>query len=134
MTQDNLNMWQKAKERKREEEDEATKGNSAGTNLKGRRRSSSEEEDTAHGANIGHVHAGGVRDSLGISCISLSALPCFFAVLLGGFFWCPVSFSLAALFLEMECWKVASGNLDPERKRCGGLRTKQAGRGSCRGS
>ncbi|CDP15551.1 unnamed protein product [Coffea canephora] len=27
-----------------------------------------------------------------------------------------------------------SGNLDPERKRSGGLRTKQAGRGSCRGS
>ncbi|XP_011021432.1 PREDICTED: uncharacterized protein LOC105123497 [Populus euphratica] len=25
-------------------------------------------------------------------------------------------------------------SLDPERKRSGGLRTKQAGRGSCRGS
>ncbi|KAK7844496.1 hypothetical protein CFP56_010817 [Quercus suber] len=29
---------------------------------------------------------------------------------------------------------MVAGNLDPERKRSGGLRTKQAGRGSCRGS
>lgn len=30
--------------------------------------------------------------------------------------------------------RMIGGNLDPERKRSGGLRTKQAGRGSCRGS
>ncbi|KAK7855661.1 hypothetical protein CFP56_026958 [Quercus suber] len=29
---------------------------------------------------------------------------------------------------------MVTGNLDPERKRSGGLRTKQAGRGLCRGS
>uniref|UniRef100_A0A2P2PZG2 Uncharacterized protein n=1 Tax=Rhizophora mucronata TaxID=61149 RepID=A0A2P2PZG2_RHIMU len=29
---------------------------------------------------------------------------------------------------------LAAENLDPARKECGGLRTKQAGRGSCRGS
>ncbi|KAG2674319.1 hypothetical protein I3843_13G113500 [Carya illinoinensis] len=30
--------------------------------------------------------------------------------------------------------RMVAVNLDPERKRSGGLRTKQAGRGSCRGS
>ncbi|XAR60189.1 hypothetical protein NMG60_11033451 [Bertholletia excelsa] len=34
----------------------------------------------------------------------------------------------------MGCQRMIAGNLDPERKRSGGLRTKQAGRGSCRGS
>ncbi|PIN03884.1 hypothetical protein CDL12_23590 [Handroanthus impetiginosus] len=34
----------------------------------------------------------------------------------------------------MGCKSMMAGNLDPERKRSGGLRTKQAGRGSCRGS
>ncbi|KAF7823182.1 hypothetical protein G2W53_021326 [Senna tora] len=34
----------------------------------------------------------------------------------------------------MACRVLVAGNLDPERKRSGGLRTKQAGRGSCRGS
>ncbi|KAF8039366.1 hypothetical protein BT93_B1795 [Corymbia citriodora subsp. variegata] len=34
----------------------------------------------------------------------------------------------------MACRSMKSGNLEPERKRNGGLRTKQAGRGSCRGS
>ncbi|KHN36499.1 hypothetical protein glysoja_001230 [Glycine soja] len=34
----------------------------------------------------------------------------------------------------MACRKFVTGNLDPQRKRSGGLRTKQAGRGSCRGS
>ncbi|KAG4129711.1 hypothetical protein ERO13_D09G098600v2 [Gossypium hirsutum] len=33
-----------------------------------------------------------------------------------------------------SCRRMIAGNLDPERKRSGGLRTKQAGRGSCRGS
>ncbi|KAK7316837.1 hypothetical protein RJT34_00586 [Clitoria ternatea] len=32
----------------------------------------------------------------------------------------------------MACRKLIGGNLDPLRKRSGGLRTKQAGRGSCR--
>lgn len=35
---------------------------------------------------------------------------------------------------RMGCSSMISGNLDPERKSSGGLRTKQAGRGSCRGS
>ncbi|XP_004291673.1 PREDICTED: uncharacterized protein LOC101308345 [Fragaria vesca subsp. vesca] len=30
--------------------------------------------------------------------------------------------------------RLAAWSLDPERKSSGGLRTKQAGRGSCRGS
>ncbi|WOG94570.1 hypothetical protein DCAR_0313866 [Daucus carota subsp. sativus] len=34
----------------------------------------------------------------------------------------------------MACRRTIYGNLDPVRKRSGGLRTKQAGRGSCRGS
>ncbi|CAI0398482.1 unnamed protein product [Linum tenue] len=34
----------------------------------------------------------------------------------------------------MGCERKIVRNLDPERKRSGGLRTKQAGRGSCRGS
>uniref|UniRef100_A0A7N2N803 Uncharacterized protein n=1 Tax=Quercus lobata TaxID=97700 RepID=A0A7N2N803_QUELO len=29
--------------------------------------------------------------------------------------------------------RMVAGNMDPKRKRSGGLRTKQAGRGSCRG-
>ncbi|KAK6138460.1 hypothetical protein DH2020_027780 [Rehmannia glutinosa] len=33
----------------------------------------------------------------------------------------------------MDSKSMIAGNLDPERKRSGGLRTKQAGRGSCRG-
>ncbi|ONI01529.1 hypothetical protein PRUPE_6G144400 [Prunus persica] len=36
---------------------------------------------------------------------------------------------MAGRRLRLNSW-----NLDPERKRTGGLRTKQAGRGSCRGS
>ncbi|RDX85547.1 hypothetical protein CR513_33249, partial [Mucuna pruriens] len=32
----------------------------------------------------------------------------------------------------MACRKLVAGNTDPQRKRSGGLRTKQAGRGSCR--
>ncbi|KAL2333139.1 hypothetical protein Fmac_014352 [Flemingia macrophylla] len=35
---------------------------------------------------------------------------------------------------EMACLKIVAGNLDPWTKRSGGLRTKQAGRGSCCGS
>nr|XP_016480317.1 PREDICTED: uncharacterized protein LOC107801500 [Nicotiana tabacum] len=34
----------------------------------------------------------------------------------------------------MGCRNMIVVNLDPQRKRSGGLRTKQAGRGSCRGS
>ncbi|WOH01450.1 hypothetical protein DCAR_0520834 [Daucus carota subsp. sativus] len=34
----------------------------------------------------------------------------------------------------MACRMSIYGSLDPERKMSGGLRTKQAGRGSCRGS
>ncbi|XP_015158688.1 uncharacterized protein [Solanum tuberosum] len=34
----------------------------------------------------------------------------------------------------MGCRLKSVENLDPVRKRSGGLRTKQAGRGSCRGS
>ncbi|KAL2506956.1 Transcription factor LHW [Forsythia ovata] len=34
----------------------------------------------------------------------------------------------------MDCKSLIAGSLDPERKRSGGLRTKQAGRGSCRGN
>nr|XP_009760054.1 PREDICTED: uncharacterized protein LOC104212475 [Nicotiana sylvestris]XP_016440887.1 PREDICTED: uncharacterized protein LOC107766592 [Nicotiana tabacum] len=34
----------------------------------------------------------------------------------------------------MGCRDIIVQNLDPVRKRSGGLRTKQAGRGSCRGS
>ncbi|CAL5428545.1 unnamed protein product [Camellia sinensis] len=34
----------------------------------------------------------------------------------------------------MGCRRMIMGNLDPERERSGGLRTKQAGRGSCRGT
>ncbi|ESW04488.1 hypothetical protein PHAVU_011G099000 [Phaseolus vulgaris] len=36
--------------------------------------------------------------------------------------------------MAISCRKLTVVNLDPERKRSGGLRTKQAGRGSCRGS
>ncbi|KAB2080675.1 hypothetical protein ERO13_A05G078100v2 [Gossypium hirsutum] len=32
------------------------------------------------------------------------------------------------------CRRMIAGNLDPERAGSGGLRAKQAGRGSCRGS
>ncbi|KAG7568191.1 hypothetical protein ISN45_At02g021310 [Arabidopsis thaliana x Arabidopsis arenosa] len=34
----------------------------------------------------------------------------------------------------MACRSMIAFSLDPERKQSGGLRTKQAGRGSCRGS
>ncbi|CAK9327928.1 unnamed protein product [Citrullus colocynthis] len=44
-----------------------------------------------------------------------------------------LSFKLSAR-RSMACRRRIVGNLDPERKRSGGLRTKQAGRGSCRGS
>lgn len=38
------------------------------------------------------------------------------------------------LHRRMDIRSMIVENLDPLRKRCGGLRTKQAGRGSCRGS
>ncbi|KAL2984472.1 hypothetical protein AAZX31_12G090100 [Glycine max] len=36
--------------------------------------------------------------------------------------------------MDCRCRNMTVVNLDPERKRSGGLRTKQAGRGSCCGS
>ncbi|WVZ00632.1 hypothetical protein V8G54_026701 [Vigna mungo] len=45
-----------------------------------------------------------------------------------------LSLSPAQWLFPMACRELVVGNLDPQRKRSGGLRTKQAGRGSCRGS
>lgn len=50
----------------------------------------------------------------------------------------PVIFFFFVFFrfsaTAMGCRKMMAGNLEPARKRSGGVRTKQAGRGSCRGS
>lgn len=75
-----------------------------------------------NGANQGYLQARSLWHNLGtFSCFMFSCLKIF-----GGF---PVS------VMGMGCERMLIAvSLDPERKRSGGLRTKQAGRGSCRGS
>ncbi|KAG7023802.1 hypothetical protein SDJN02_14828, partial [Cucurbita argyrosperma subsp. argyrosperma] len=46
----------------------------------------------------------------------------------------PLCFFKLSARRSMACRRRIVGNIDPVRKRSGGLRTKQAGRGSCRGS
>jgi hypothetical protein len=46
-----------------------------------------------------------------------------------------LSLSTTFFYRRMACQKkLNTVNLNPNRKRSGGLRTQQAGRGSCRGS
>ena len=75
-------------------------------------------------------------NSVGLRLFFLVSVSRFRSLSLFCSFACSLFFS--SLSLSLFCWmayrRMVAGNLDPERKRSGGLRTKQAGRGSCRGS